>query len=193
MPRLFFLNEEGSSEQSETLHLKKNTTLCKWSYIYLLPNVRDKLSPLEVQMTYAISTSNSGSGHQQGSNSSPSHLFQASANNNNDDEDLQPIIDPRQNSRALNDAASILKDCGLDNVCIPDLKIAHHMSLISPSGVISQVYLVIDSAEGTYLYGPENPGFFRVISGKFGNLHLRIMGWTWVFHLQCFSLEVYTF
>ena len=140
MPRLFFLNEEGSSEQSETLHLKKNTTLCKWSYIYLLPNVRDKLSPLEVQMTYAISTSNSGSGHQQGSNSSPSHLFQASANNNNDDEDLQPIIDPRQNSRALNDAASILKDCGLDNVCIPDLKIAHHMSLISPSGVISQVY-----------------------------------------------------
>ena len=148
MPRLFFLNEEGSSEQSETLHLKKNTTLCKWSYIYLLPNVRDKLSPLEVQMTYAISTtSNSGSGHQnQGSNASPSHLFQASStansnNNNNDfDEDLQPIIDPRQNSRALNDAASILKDCGLDNVCIPDLKIAHHMSLISPSGVISQVY-----------------------------------------------------
>ena len=55
MPRLFFLNEEGSNEQSETLHLKKNTTLCKWSYIYLLPNVRDKLSPLEVQMTYAIS------------------------------------------------------------------------------------------------------------------------------------------
>ena len=100
-------------------------------------------------MTYAISTtSNSGSGHQnQGSNASPSHLFQASStansnNNNNDfDEDLQPIIDPRQNSRALNDAASILKDCGLDNVCIPDLKIAHHMSLISPSGVISQVYL----------------------------------------------------
>ena len=100
-------------------------------------------------MTYAISTtSNSGSGHQnQGSNASPSHLFQASStansnnNNNNDfDEDLQPIIDPRQNSRALNDAASILKDCGLDNVCIPDLKIAHHMSLISPSGVISQVY-----------------------------------------------------
>ena len=114
-------------------------------------------------MTYAISTSNSGSGHQQGSNSSPSHLFQASANNNNDDEDLQPIIDPRQNSRALNDAASILKDCGLDNVCIPDLKIAHHMSLISPSGVISQVYLVKDSAGGDlFIYVPENPDFFSI-------------------------------
>ena len=48
-------------------------------------------------------------------------------------EDLQPIIDPRQNSRALNDAASILKDCGLDNVCIPDLKIAHHMSIAKVS------------------------------------------------------------
>ena len=38
------------------------------------------------------------------------------------------LLDPRQNSRALNDAASILKDCGLDNVCIPDLKMATHMS-----------------------------------------------------------------
>ena len=119
-------------------------------------------------MTYAISTSNSGSGHQQGSNSSPSHLFQASANNNNDDEDLQPIIDPRQNSRALNDAASILKDCGLDNVCIPDLKIAHHMSLISPSGVISQVYLVIDSAAGTYMCTRKPGFFFELFLGSLG-------------------------
>ena len=45
------------------------------------------------------------------------------------DEDLLPIIDPRQNLRALTDAASILKDCGLDNVCIPDLKIAHDVSI----------------------------------------------------------------
>ena len=119
------MTPEGSNEQSETLHLKKNTTLCKWSYIYLLPNVRDKLSPLEVQMTYGIS------------DSLENLKSQPQPRNN---EDLQPIIDPRQNSRALNDAASILKDCGLDNVCIPDLKIAHHMSLISPSGVISQVY-----------------------------------------------------
>ena len=105
MPRLFFLNEEGSHEQTESLHLQKGKKLCKWSYIYLLPNVKDKLSSLEVQMTYAIKEN---------------HL------NTND---LSPIIDPRQNSRALNDAASILKDCGLDNICIPDLQIAHDVSM----------------------------------------------------------------
>ena len=32
--------------------------------------------------------------------------------------------------RALTDAASILKDCGLDNVCIPNLMVAYNVSLI---------------------------------------------------------------
>ena len=105
MPRLFFLNEEGSHEQTESLHLQKGKKLCKWSYIYLLPNVKDKLSSLEVQMTYALGSTDLN------------------------DNDLSPIIDPRQNSRALNDAASILKDCGLDNICIPDLQIAHDVSM----------------------------------------------------------------
>ena len=76
--RLFFLNEEGSNEQTEVLHLKKGKKLCKWSYIYLLPNVRDKLSTLEVQMTYAINPSSKDS-----------------MANTNDSDDLLPIIDPR--------------------------------------------------------------------------------------------------
>merc|ERR1719461_1576337 len=50
--------------------------------------------------------------------------------NTNDSDDLLPIIDPRQNFRALTDAASILKDCGLDNICIPNLKVAYNVSLI---------------------------------------------------------------
>ena len=78
----------------------------------MLPNVRDKLSPLEVQMTYAINPSSS------------------EANKMDDSDDLLPIIDPRQNLRALTDAASILKDCGLDNICIPNLKVAYNVSLI---------------------------------------------------------------
>ena len=76
--RLFFLNEEGSNEQTEVLHLKKGKKLCKWSYIYLLPNVRDKLSTLEVQMTYAINPSSKDS-----------------MANTSDSDDLLPIIDPR--------------------------------------------------------------------------------------------------
>ncbi len=109
MSRLFFLNEEGSNELHEILHLQKGKKLCKWSYIYLLPNVRDKLSPLEVSMTY---------------------LLQDEAQNQDlNDENLRPIIDPRQNVKALTDAASILKDCGMDNVCIPDLKIDLNLSM----------------------------------------------------------------
>ena len=108
--RLFFLNEEGSNEQTETLHLEKSKKLCKRSYIYLLPNVRDKLSSLEVQMTYTISPESND-------------IYKT------DSEELVPIIDPRQNLRALTDAASILKDCGLDNVCIPDLKIETKLSM----------------------------------------------------------------
>ena len=104
MPRMFFLNEEGSNEQSERLHLQKEKKLCKRSYIYLLPSVRDKLSSLEAQMTYSINPDDSK-------------------------EDLKPIIDPRQNMKALTDAASILKDCGLDNICIPDLKISIKSSM----------------------------------------------------------------
>ena len=40
---------------------------------------------------------------------------------------LRPIIDPRQNLRAMSDAASIRKDCGKDNICIPDLAITYNM------------------------------------------------------------------
>lgn len=120
--RLFFLNEEGSNEQTEILHLKKGKKLCKWSYIYLLPNVRDKLSPLEVQMTYGINPSSEES------------------MTNNDSDDLLPIIDPRQNLRALTDAASILKDCGLDNICIPNLKVAYNVSLIGKSSKSNPVW-----------------------------------------------------
>ena len=36
MPRMFFLTEEGSHEQEIVLKLKKNKTLCKRSYVYLV-------------------------------------------------------------------------------------------------------------------------------------------------------------
>ena len=134
--RLFFLNEEGSNEQTEILHLKKGKKLCKWSYIYLLPNVRDKLSPLEVQMTYGINPSSEES------------------MTNNDSDDLLPIIDPRQNLRALTDAASILKDCGLDNICIPNLRVAYNVSLIGKSSKSNPVWFNMSTDK--YLIGSED-------------------------------------
>jgi hypothetical protein len=108
LPRMFFLTDEGSHEQSQVLYLQKDKKLCKRSYIYLLPSIKDKLSPLEVQMTYAINPKTRDEDPRR--------------------DDLKPIIDPRQNLRALSDAASIHKDCGLDNICIPDLTLTYNLS-----------------------------------------------------------------
>jgi hypothetical protein len=37
------------------------------------------------------------------------------------------VIDPRQNLRAISDAASIHKECGKDNICIPNLKVSYNV------------------------------------------------------------------
>ena len=73
---------------------------------------------------------------------------------NNDSDDLLPIIDPRQNLRALTDAASILKDCGLDNICIPNLKVAYNVSLIGKSSKSNPVWFNMSTDK--YLIGSED-------------------------------------
>ena len=47
----------------------------------------------------------------------------------NQDEEirLSPVIDPRQNILSLTDSASIQKNCGFDNICVPQLSIQHEM------------------------------------------------------------------
>ena len=41
-------------------------------------------------------------------------------------ERLSPVIDPRQNLLAQSDTASIQKDCGFDNICIPELSVQYN-------------------------------------------------------------------
>ena len=43
------------------------------------------------------------------------------------EESLSPVIDPRQNLLALTDSASVQKNCGSDNVCVPQLALQHKM------------------------------------------------------------------
>ena len=82
--------------------------------------MRDKLSPLEVQMTYDINN--------KAPKESPyKNVYGPIVNTEKASSLLRPIIDPRQNLRAISDAASIRKDCGKDNVCIPDLAIDYNM------------------------------------------------------------------
>ena len=83
--------------------------------------MRDKLSPLEVQMTYDIN-------NKPPKESPYQNIYGPLVNNRERKSNLlRPIIDPRQNLRAISDAASIRKDCGMDNICIPDLAISYNM------------------------------------------------------------------
>ena len=82
--------------------------------------MRDKLSPLEVQMTYDIN-------NKPPKESPYQNIYGPILNRGQKSNLLRPIIDPRQNLRAISDAASIRKDCGQDNICIPDLAISYNM------------------------------------------------------------------
>ena len=55
------------------------------------------------------------------------HNVYGPINRNRKSNILRPIIDPRQNLRATSDAASIRKECGQDNICVPDLAISYNM------------------------------------------------------------------
>lgn len=78
--------------------------LTQLTLIKLQPNVRDKLTALEAQLSCSLPERGK-------------------------DWDLSPVLG-RQDRRegggvTSKDSVNIQKDCGSDNVCIPDLKIFH--------------------------------------------------------------------
>ncbi|CAB4057648.1 ITGA8 [Lepeophtheirus salmonis] len=52
--RMYFLNNEHSRSQKKIMKLKRNMSVCSRSLIYLLPEVVDKLSPIDASMTCEI-------------------------------------------------------------------------------------------------------------------------------------------
>ncbi|KAG8234425.1 hypothetical protein J437_LFUL012569, partial [Ladona fulva] len=103
-PRMFFVSEEGRNVINQTLKLKKGSLFCKNMYVYMKPNVRDKLSPIEAELRYSLRKE------------SP-----AVAARRRTQRSLSPILDENAPS-TQRDSISIQKNCGKDNICIPDLK-----------------------------------------------------------------------
>ncbi|XP_055909602.1 integrin alpha-PS2 isoform X2 [Eupeodes corollae] len=104
-PRMFFLKTEGRNIQNSTIRLQRGKTFCLNETVYLMENIRDKLTPLDVELRYQLRSDSAGRRHERVKR-----------------ESLEPIID--QNREIIQrDSLHIQKNCGMDNICVPDLRL----------------------------------------------------------------------
>ncbi|RZF48596.1 hypothetical protein LSTR_LSTR008556, partial [Laodelphax striatellus] len=109
-PRMFFLSDEGRNVMNQSLQLTKGYPLCKNMYVYLKPGIRDKLTVLEAEMRYSLR----GESHWAAQS--------ARAGRGRQPRSLFPILDHNE-PLLRRDSVSIQKNCGRDNICIPDLRL----------------------------------------------------------------------
>uniref|UniRef100_A0A8D8XF03 Integrin alpha-PS2 n=1 Tax=Cacopsylla melanoneura TaxID=428564 RepID=A0A8D8XF03_9HEMI len=142
-PRMFFLSDEGKNVINQTLLLIKGTQFCKSMFIYVKPNLRDKLTSLEAEMRYSL-------------------LEQKASGRRRLSHTLSPILDMDDELGLVSrDSVSIQKNCGKDNVCIPNLKLTSVPSVnryILGSGDRMEVDVLVenegeDSFETSYEMG----------------------------------------
>ncbi|XP_065366489.1 integrin alpha-PS2 isoform X2 [Calliphora vicina] len=104
-PRMFFLLDEGRNIRNLTITLAAGKNFCRNETVYLIDNVQDKLTPLEVETRYNLRSSRR-----------PAPLVRRKR------DALEPVID--QNREIVQrDAINIQKNCGADNICEPDLRL----------------------------------------------------------------------
>ncbi|XP_030382273.1 integrin alpha-PS2 isoform X2 [Scaptodrosophila lebanonensis] len=104
-PRMFFLLDEGKNIRNQTIRLAYGRRYCRNETVYLIDNVQDKLTPLEVEARYNLRSR---------------RQFEPVVRRKRDA--LEPVIDQNREI-VLRDAINIQKNCGPDNICEPDLKL----------------------------------------------------------------------
>ena len=98
--RLFFLQEEGKSSRSRPIQMLKDREWKETFKVYLPGSkIHDKLTSLDIQMRYSLSS-------------------QALATTT---QGLTPVLGHGDN--LATDSLNIQKECGSDNICIPNLSI----------------------------------------------------------------------
>ncbi|XP_069186790.1 integrin alpha-PS2 isoform X2 [Procambarus clarkii] len=95
-PRIFFLNNDQTN-MKERLQLETQIPICRQHQVYVAPTLTDKLTPIGAEVKYSLVE--------------PKYRAPRS---------LTPILNQRQRL-ALSDSITIQKNCGDDNICIPDL------------------------------------------------------------------------
>lgn len=96
--RMFLLYKEGHTEDQVVVNLKKDQKFCRSIYAYLTSNLRDKLTPIKVDLQYNIFD--------------PFPGYRV----------LKPILNVAS-SNQITRQVHIEKNCGKDNKCIPDLRL----------------------------------------------------------------------
>ncbi|XP_065075351.1 integrin alpha-PS2 isoform X2 [Ochlerotatus camptorhynchus] len=106
-PRMFFMNDEGRNIRNQSIRLYRGKLECKSERVYIGENIRDKITPLEVEMKYNL---------RQSSYSTQRRRRAA----------VEPVLDQNRGT-VQKDSINIQKNCGPDNVCIPDLRLQVNM------------------------------------------------------------------
>ena len=102
-PRMFFVTDVTKHIKNSTMRLYRGKQDCRKEQVYLTENVRDKITSLEVEMQYNLRTLYAGQGRRKRA-------------------PLEPILDQNRGT-IQKDSINIQKNCGPDNICIPDLKL----------------------------------------------------------------------
>uniref|UniRef100_A0A1I8NLC9 Uncharacterized protein n=1 Tax=Stomoxys calcitrans TaxID=35570 RepID=A0A1I8NLC9_STOCA len=102
-PRMFFMSNLNNM-RSMFIALNYGQQFCHTETVYI-DNVEDKLTPLEVETRYNLT-----------SNMEPVHMVRRRR------AALEPVIDQNRET-VQRDTINIQKNCGADNICVPDLKL----------------------------------------------------------------------
>lgn len=169
-PRLFFLNEEGKNIRNSTMRLTRGKTECRVERVYITvsskkcgnhssisieliyniffaifftkDNIRDKLTPLEVEMRFNL---------RENTRQTQERVRRAT---------LEPVIDENRGT-IERDSINIQKNCGPDNVCIPDLRL--DVKSIDTYLLGSKDLLVFDVKVSNYGEDAFEAGFFMSV------------------------------
>lgn len=106
-PRMFFNLEDSKNIRNQTIRLNRGKQECKPAKVYIADGIRDKLTPLEIEMRYSIRQST---------------ISHSSSTLSRRQRDLEPVLDQNRGT-VQRDSINIMKECGPDNVCIPDLRL----------------------------------------------------------------------
>ncbi|CAL7950339.1 unnamed protein product [Xylocopa violacea] len=101
-PRMFFLELEGRSTMNRTITVERDQQFCHTVKVYVPSNIRDKLTSLDAEMRMSLD-------EERHTSTGPRDPKQP----------LRPILG---STTSRKDSLSIRKNCGPDNVCIPDLQ-----------------------------------------------------------------------
>ncbi|XP_055845069.1 integrin alpha-PS2 isoform X2 [Episyrphus balteatus] len=151
-PRMFFLKTEGRNIRNSTIRLQRGKTFCQNETVYLTDNIRDKLTPLDVELRYQLRSNTAGR-----------------RNERIKREYLDPVID--QNREIVQkDTMNIQKNCGKDNICVPDLRLeikTVNKYLLGSREPLQIEVLISNFGEdafeaGFYMTMPENLDFKKI-------------------------------